>query len=197
MYLLSWAVCLLLIYSTKSDASELDFSIIYEIPAFSINNNSTAEKISASEILTLNSTHLPKPISKIMIPFQFSKIYGDELPSLIYQCKDPDHVALTFDDGISKFTNSIYDILEEESIPATFFIITKSLESSEEAKTMLKKLSEKHEIGSHTHTHPNLTNLTEFLWKEEILKSIEIIENISGKKVLYFRPPYSYDYFLM
>lgn len=40
---------------------------------------------------------------------------------VVTSCK-PGYVALTFDDGPYKFTNELLDLLESESVKATFFV---------------------------------------------------------------------------
>lgn len=47
-----------------------------------------------------------------------------------------------------------------------------------------------HEIGSHSYFHRDLRSLTKETFEEDLKKSIEILENISGKKILGFRAPY-------
>ncbi len=62
---------------------------------------------------------------------------------------------LTFDDGPSEtITSKILDILKEENIKATFFVIGKSVEESEKNQQMVKRMArEGHSIGNHTYSH--------------------------------------------
>lgn len=64
-------------------------------------------------------------------------------------------VYLTFDDGPSEtVTPQILDILKEENVKATFFIVGHALEKSDVAKEILKRESEEgHSIGNHTYSH--------------------------------------------
>lgn len=58
---------------------------------------------------------------------------------------------LTFDDGPSKYTNDILDILKEEGVPATFFVIGSNIAGREQE---LKRIHEEgHKIGNHTYSH--------------------------------------------
>lgn len=58
---------------------------------------------------------------------------------------------LTFDDGPSKNTEKILDILKEENAKATFFVIGNE---SNFAKSMYKRIiDEGHTIGNHTYSH--------------------------------------------
>ncbi len=62
---------------------------------------------------------------------------------------------LTFDDGPSTTnTPKVLDILKENGIKATFMIMGKNAESSEESKELLKRtVKEGHAIGNHTYSH--------------------------------------------
>lgn len=59
---------------------------------------------------------------------------------------------LTFDDGPSGLTEEYLKILEEEKVPATFFLIGQQVEGDmlEIAK---KEVAQGHEIGIHTYSH--------------------------------------------
>lgn len=61
-------------------------------------------------------------------------------------------VYLTFDDGPSKVTGDILDILKEEGVPATFFVI--AAENNEEYLPVLSRTaSEGHLIALHSGSH--------------------------------------------
>ncbi len=60
-------------------------------------------------------------------------------------------VYLTFDDGPSAYTDEILDILAEYGVKATFFVIGKEDEKSQEA---LKRIVEEgHTLGMHSYSH--------------------------------------------
>ncbi len=61
-------------------------------------------------------------------------------------------VALTFDDGPSKNTEQILDILKEEQVPATFFVV--AADNNEKYLPLLTRIqAEGHQIGLHSCTH--------------------------------------------
>ena len=63
-------------------------------------------------------------------------------------------VALTFDDGPSKYTQQILDILQDRDIHATFFLIGTNVNKHPE---IVKRMADDgHAIGNHSYTH--------FLW---------------------------------
>jgi peptidoglycan/xylan/chitin deacetylase (PgdA/CDA1 family) len=95
---------------------------------------------------------------------------------------------LTFDDGPSTTnTPKILDILKENGIKATFMIMGKNAESSEESKELLKKtVKEGHAIGNHTYSHNthylypnNIINPTNFI--ADVDKCDRTLKSILGK----------------
>ena len=60
-------------------------------------------------------------------------------------------VYLTFDDGPSAVTEDILDYLQEEDIPATFFVI--GMETNRAEKLLKRMVTEGHSIGLHTYSH--------------------------------------------
>ena len=60
-------------------------------------------------------------------------------------------VYLTFDDGPSKYTEEILDILDEYDVKATFFVLGKENEHSIE---MIREIAERgHTLGMHSYSH--------------------------------------------
>lgn len=47
-----------------------------------------------------------------------------------------------------------------------------------------------HLIGNHTYSHMQLKSGNESVFREELIKTNEIITGITGEEVLYVRPPY-------
>ena len=60
---------------------------------------------------------------------------------------------LTFDDGPTKHTAKILDILKERGVPATFFILGKSLANYNDKSIMNRYITEGHAIGNHSYSH--------------------------------------------
>lgn len=70
----------------------------------------------------------------------------------ITSATDEKVVYLTFDDGpTSKITEEILDILKQENVKATFFVVGKEIKGRED---ILKRIyDEGHSIGLHTYSH--------------------------------------------
>ena len=97
-------------------------------------------------------------------------------------------VYLTFDDGpIPEVTPQLLDILKQENVPATFFVVG---ENAKKYPVLLQReIAEGHQVGNHTYNHLKGWNysLEEYLSNTNLTQAI--LNGISVKKHL-FRPPY-------
>lgn len=99
-------------------------------------------------------------------------------------------VALTFDDGPNTITTpKVLDLLEQYGIKASFFLIGQNV-TPESVKVTERALKMGCEICNHTYTHPFMSKLTKEQIIEEVEKTDAIIEKLTGKRTLFFRPPY-------
>lgn len=96
---------------------------------------------------------------------------------------------LTFDDGPSKKTEEILDILQEHNAKATFFVIGNSL--TEENRPILERLiKEGHAVGLHANNHSyEEFYATEESWKEDWIQLKERLEKEYGITTTLFRFP--------
>ena len=84
--------------------------------------------------------------------------------------------------------DQILTVLKENNTKITFFMVGDWIEKFPEA---VKKISDEgHEIASHSDTHPHVNNLTYEQNIEEIEKSNDKIEQITGKRTNIYRAPY-------
>lgn len=97
-------------------------------------------------------------------------------------------IAITFDDGPSRYTDSILDLLEQHNARATFVVLGNLIESRSE--TVLRASSLGNEIIGHTWNHNDLTKLTEDEIRAEILDTAAMITHVTGVSRPLFRPPY-------
>ena len=104
----------------------------------------------------------------------------------------PGLLALTFDDGPDpRWTPALLDILKQENVPATFFIIGKNGQAYPDLVRRI--VNEGHEIGNHTYTHPNLGEIPLSLTGLELNATQRLIESLVGRSTVLFRPPYFGD----
>lgn len=100
-------------------------------------------------------------------------------------------IVLTFDDGhISNYTH-IYPILCRFNFKATFFLIVGKIGTPEKLdwEQIMEIVASGMEMGSHTITHPFLSNLkeNEIFW--ELKRSKEVLENHLKKEIDFFSIP--------
>lgn len=98
-------------------------------------------------------------------------------------------VALTFDDGPQKgCTDRLLDGLKERGVRASFFLMGENIAGNEE---LVKRMSQEgHLQGNHSYRHVKLTAESEELVCGEIKKNSDMIEEITGVRPQYLRPPY-------
>ncbi|WCK53309.1 polysaccharide deacetylase family protein [Aneurinibacillus sp. Ricciae_BoGa-3] len=103
---------------------------------------------------------------------------------------DKREVAITFDDAPDpQFTPKILDVLKQNHAKATFFLIGNHAEAHPE---LVKRIiSEGNEIANHSYDHAYLPNLSPDKFQNEILHTSKVINDITGKAPLLFRPPYT------
>ena len=82
----------------------------------------------------------------------------------------------------------LLDILKETETPAVFFWQSRLLHAE---KPWKRVVADGHQIGTHTVKHKNLTHqMTQQQQYQDIKKSVEQIEQITGMSVKFFRPPF-------
>jgi peptidoglycan/xylan/chitin deacetylase (PgdA/CDA1 family) len=114
-----------------------------------------------------------------------SRIFGEGLIAP----KRPGELALTFDDGPnSKWTPRLLEILARHDVKATFFLIGKY--AAEETVLTRFIANGGHAIGNHTWSHPNLALCGTSRVREELKRTSDTLEGITGKPVRFFRPPF-------
>jgi len=98
-------------------------------------------------------------------------------------------IAITFDDGPHPYyTEQLLDGLKERGIHATFFVTG---EHAALHPDVIKRMKEEgHLIGNHTYSHMQFTKENREKFKQELIRTNEILEEITGEEVAYVRPPY-------
>jgi cellulose synthase/poly-beta-1,6-N-acetylglucosamine synthase-like glycosyltransferase/peptidoglycan/xylan/chitin deacetylase (PgdA/CDA1 family)/spore germination protein YaaH len=101
-------------------------------------------------------------------------------------------VAITFDDGPDpEWTPKILDILKQNGVKATFFLIGGQVEKFPGVAKRI--FNEGHEIGNHTFTHPDISSISKRYFEVELNLTERIFESKMGVKPVLMRPPYAID----
>lgn len=107
--------------------------------------------------------------------------------AIVHQAGTLNMCAITFDDGPSQYTAQLLDSLQQEGIPATFFVLGKQVERHPEL--IMRMVREGHEVGSHSYSHANFRKIGPAAQFEELAQTSALLAEL-GARPLSFRPPY-------
>jgi peptidoglycan-N-acetylglucosamine deacetylase len=101
----------------------------------------------------------------------------------------PGELALTFDDGPNPAcTPRLLDLLAQYDVKGTFFLVGNF---AEQEQALTKQIAAAgHLIGNHSWSHPNLSLSLPARIREELRRTKQTLEQIIGRPVRYFRPPF-------
>jgi peptidoglycan-N-acetylglucosamine deacetylase len=102
---------------------------------------------------------------------------------------DPDHVALTFDDGPdAASTPRFAEALADRQVRATFFLLGSMVKR---APSLAAELADAgHEIALHGWQHRYLPSRGPLAAYRDLQRGAELIASVTGAWPKYFRPPY-------
>lgn len=104
----------------------------------------------------------------------------------------PNKVAISFDDGPDPiWTPKILDILKQYNVKGTFMVIGQ--QAADHTSLLKRYVREGHEIGNHTFTHPDISEISQRQLDLELNLTERLFAAELGIQPLYFRPPYSID----
>ena len=109
-------------------------------------------------------------------------------PGVTVECVNPQHYALTFDDGPSGVTDDLLDTLTSEGVVASFFVIGNQVEARK--ATLQRAHTLGHFIASHSHTHPDLATLSDEDIQLQVSQADAAIRSAICVRPTIFRPPY-------
>lgn len=102
-------------------------------------------------------------------------------------------IALTFDDGPSPGTLELLDVLAQYNAPATFFQCGANVLRAPEISQAVA--AGPHEIGNHSHTHPNLALQRTERIVDEFARAQEAIIRTTSRTPVLLRAPYGVRWF--
>lgn len=99
------------------------------------------------------------------------------------------YIAITFDDGpVASNTSRLLDMLRRRNIKATFYVIGERVQNNQALTRRIA--AEGHEIGNHTWSHGNLTQMSDSKVRWELDKTRDAVVAAAGVKPRTMRPPY-------
>jgi peptidoglycan/xylan/chitin deacetylase (PgdA/CDA1 family) len=114
-----------------------------------------------------------------------SRIFGK---ALIAPAR-PGELAMTFDDGPNPdWTPKLLDILAANNIKGAFFMVGSHARNVPDL--VRRVVAEGHLVGNHSWSHPNLARTKASQVREELRRTKETLEEITGEPVRFFRPPF-------
>ena len=107
--------------------------------------------------------------------------------------REKPYVALTFDlcqkpELPAWFDQGIYDVLTRYDVPATFFMGGDWMRTHVD-ETLLLASNPKFELGNHSWSHPDLPGLSEEIISKEIVKTQDLLYQLTGRQARLFRLP--------
>ncbi|WP_174582840.1 polysaccharide deacetylase family protein [Candidatus Methylacidithermus pantelleriae] len=112
-------------------------------------------------------------------------------PEILWEGKTRQRlVALTFDDGPSRFTAALLKLLEAEGVRATFFVLGSRV--SLYPKPVLEAHRKGHQIGLHGYWHRKFTRLSDSALCADLQMCQKVLTELLEPTgaVWYFRPPH-------
>jgi peptidoglycan/xylan/chitin deacetylase (PgdA/CDA1 family) len=126
-------------------------------------------------------------IKKLKIPV----VSLDELVKDVKACHrwHRHQVVVTFDDGFLTDYEVAFPLLKKYNFPATFFITLQNQRSPERWAQWREMAAAGFTLGSHTVSHPMLTEIPVAEMEMELAESKQVIEQETGTTVKYLAPP--------
>ena len=91
------------------------------------------------------------------------------------------------EDRIEYSTATLLEMLYKQDIKATFFVL--GYVADKHPNLIRQIVSAGHEIGSHGYWHKMISRQTKVEFKEELLSSKHVLEDITGRQINLFRAP--------
>jgi peptidoglycan/xylan/chitin deacetylase (PgdA/CDA1 family) len=113
-------------------------------------------------------------------------------PDLLWRCptsKNGPTLYLTFDDGpTAAMTDPILRVLDRFGARATCFLVGAQAEDDPERVRRIARAG--HTVGSHTFTHPDPWRTSDAALRDELARTTDLLQSLTGQAVRHLRPPY-------
>lgn len=88
----------------------------------------------------------------------------------------------------NEYLEKMLDILTEEKVAVSFFLVGRWAQGNPE---LVKRIHDRgHDFGNHGYSDPHMQDLTPEAIKNEIIKTNDTVEGLTGVDVKWFSPPY-------
>ena len=105
-----------------------------------------------------------------------------------YFCDLPFATWNEYENRVIKTTPTLLELFSKYDVKATFFVVGYFAEKFPE---LIKGIHEEgHEIASHSFSHIDLRKASRVEIEKDLIKSFEVLENVTGEKVVGFRAPF-------
>jgi polysaccharide deacetylase family protein (PEP-CTERM system associated) len=111
-------------------------------------------------------------------------IFSCDVEDWYQSCHD---VSAAISERVYRNVDRCLELLGKNNVRGTFFIQGLVAEQRPEVVKLIDRSG--HEIGSHGYSHKPIFQMTRTQFRDELRKTNELIENITGKKVKGFRAP--------
>lgn len=123
--------------------------------------------------------------SPIVLSFDVEE--HDRIEAAVHLSVSPD-LKRTYADRMEAATRRLLDQLAAAgNVPATFYVIGEIALSHPQLVRDI--VAAGHEIGSHSHTHWRIHRFTPDTFREDLKRSVDALQQVSGQKVCGFRAP--------
>ncbi|MBM7570449.1 polysaccharide deacetylase family protein [Aquibacillus albus] len=172
----SIVICLLIVFSGYTFSST-NVSVLHHV-----NSSKTLSMKSDLQVFQYNEkVSSSEKTSSSLLP-------AAELNELVNFYVPDNKVAITFDDGPSRFTKEIVEILEEYQVGGTFFFLGLYVEKYPNIVSYVDEHG--YSIGNHSYSHSSFLELSPTNIIREVQNTNQLIEAITEKTVRLFRPPF-------
>ncbi len=121
-----------------------------------------------------------KPVQSIYPTVKLNNVVNYSIP--------PGSVALTFDDGPSKYSKKIVNVLKKYKVGGTFFYIGDNVQRYPDC--VQYAYSNGYSVGSHSMHHNDFLKLSYKNQEDDLVRTSNLITNITKQDTTLFRPPY-------
>lgn len=122
--------------------------------------------------------------SPIVLSFDVEE--HDRIEAAVHLSVSPD-LKRTYADRMEAATRRLLDQLAAGGVHATFYVVGEIAVSH--PRLVRDIAAAGHEIGSHSHTHWRIHRFSPDTFREDLKRSVDALEQISGQKVFGFRAP--------